>query len=121
MNKLDKATLDQMSALLSVGVSDQVLPGSTSSAPSIGFGNSLVHEFSTNSTGGQASVTASQGPDASSLGAFPSVAALAMDNAPAPGTPAAEFKANVQLALNQHLPQLAALAQSVLDGLCVVI
>ncbi|PVG01822.1 hypothetical protein CPB86DRAFT_698704 [Serendipita vermifera] len=33
------------------------------------------------------------------------------------GGPAAEFKSNIQIALNQHIPQIAALAQTVVDGI----
>jgi hypothetical protein len=38
---------------------------------------------------------------------------------PEPGTPAAEFRANIQTALTEHLPRLAALAQAVVDGMSV--
>jgi hypothetical protein len=33
------------------------------------------------------------------------------------GGPAAEFKSNIQIALNQHIPQIAALAQTIVDGM----
>jgi hypothetical protein len=38
---------------------------------------------------------------------------------PEPGTPAAEFRANIQVALTEHLPRIAALAQAVVDGMSV--
>ncbi|KAG8756722.1 hypothetical protein FRC14_002808 [Serendipita sp. 396] len=38
-------------------------------------------------------------------------------NQPAPGTPAAEFRANIDIALSQHLPQLISLAESVVSGI----
>ncbi|KIM31721.1 hypothetical protein M408DRAFT_63993 [Serendipita vermifera MAFF 305830] len=36
---------------------------------------------------------------------------------PDPGTPAAEFRSDIQTALTEHLPRLAALAQAVVDGI----
>jgi len=36
---------------------------------------------------------------------------------PPSGSPAADFKNNIQLALTQHLPQLMALAEAVVDGI----
>ncbi|KAG8800196.1 hypothetical protein FRC17_006945 [Serendipita sp. 399] len=38
-------------------------------------------------------------------------------NQPPPGTPAAEFRASIDIALSQHLPQLIALAESVVSGI----
>jgi len=36
---------------------------------------------------------------------------------PEAGTPAAEFRENIQTALTEHLPRLASLAQAVVDGM----
>lgn len=63
-----------------------------------------------------ASSTATGGiPDFASLSGLP--VQLAQIPQPVPGTPAAEFRANIEVALNQHLPQLIALAESVVNGI----
>ena len=63
------------------------------------------------------STTAGGIPEFAALSGLP--VQLPQISQPVPGTPAAEFRANIDLALNQHLPQLIALADAVINGMYV--
>lgn len=103
----DKNSLDAISSFLAQGGPSAISFGSFEQTLSGNPSNSSLNM-----------ATNTQVPNLGGFSGSDSVLSLGVAlPQPDPGTPAAEFRANIQTALTEHLPRLAALAQVVVDGM----